>query len=279
MTTEAGLFDDIFTDRQSATLCGDNDREVSIYIRWARNVYRHTTFYTDNSLHEVNAAPKGIVNVAWLIELPSRFNANYELASRYDNKFTYVLTYNQDVLQHKNNEKWRYLPLGGSSIDPRKAGIHGKSKLVSMYFPDMPKSHVTEGSVLQEEILTGVDLLGLDVFPHDAESALSGYMYSIVVEDMLLDGYFSNKLIDCFSQGTIPIYYGSQSMVTTYFDTSGMYFFRNLDELYKIVLGEATPENYRDKKPAVIHNFEQSFNYRCVENQIMRNYPDMFRER
>lgn len=276
MTTTVGLFDSIFPEQQSATLCGENDREASIYIRWARGAYRRTTFYTDDSLYEVNAAPPGIINVAWLLNLPSRFNANYEMAAQHDSKFTYVLTYNQDLLMYKNNEKWRYLPLGGASIDPRKAGIHGKQKLVSMFIPDRG---ACEGSVLQEEMMGSADLLGIDLYTGSIDDALSSYMYSIVVEDMMLDGYFSHRLIDCFSQGTIPIYYGSPVMTTTYFDTEGMIFFNNLDELFKIVLNSISKDDYYGRKRVVQENFEQSFNYRCAENLIMRNYPDMFRER
>ena len=48
-------------------------------------------------------------------------------------------------------------------------------------------------------------------------TALKDYAFSIVIENSKIDYYFTEKLIDCFSTGTIPIYYGCPS-IGNFFD-------------------------------------------------------------
>jgi hypothetical protein len=41
---------------------------------------------------------------------------------------------------------------------------------------------------------------------------LSKYRFCLVIENQVMDGWFSEKMIDCFSTGTIPLYWGAKDI-------------------------------------------------------------------
>ena len=49
-------------------------------------------------------------------------------------------------------------------------------------------------------------------------------MFSIVIENSIESDYFTEKLLDCFLTGTIPIYVGTKT-TSEYFDTDGIIYF------------------------------------------------------
>ena len=61
---------------------------------------------------------------------------------------------------------------------------------------------------------------GFVAVEHKAE-ALAQYAFSIAIENSQQDTYFTEKLIDCFSTGTVPIYWGTRK-ISEYFDMRGV---------------------------------------------------------
>ena len=47
---------------------------------------------------------------------------------------------------------------------------------------------------------------------HNKSTSLCPFMYSIVIENDQYDDYFTEKITDCFSTGTIPVYYGTENI-------------------------------------------------------------------
>ena len=67
-------------------------------------------------------------------------------------------------------------------------------------------------------------------------------MFSVCIENTTHDTYFTEKILDCFATGTLPIYKGTKN-ITKYFDGNGILF---LDE---ININELTPELYFQSNP------------------------------
>ena len=84
-------------------------------------------------------------------------------------------------------------------------------------------------------------------------------MFQIAIENIILDTYFTEKLIDCFVTGTIPIYRGSRR-VSEFFDADGILFYSNTEELF-VILRSLTPEDYERRLPHVRRNFELAQRY------------------
>ena len=92
---------------------------------------------------------------------------------------------------------------------------------------------------------------------------LSSYKFSIAMENSEGDGYLSEKILDSFQSGTIPIYYGDY-MVDEYINPKAYILIRgkndmkkkieyikeidNNDELYKKILKEKLLINNYNKK-------------------------------
>ena len=84
-------------------------------------------------------------------------------------------------------------------------------------------------------------------------------MFSLVIESCREDYYFSEKLIDCFLTGTIPVYWGCPS-IGDFFDTKGMLIFETKEEGLEL-LSKLTPELYESMLPHVQENFERAKKY------------------
>ena len=54
------------------------------------------------------------------------------------------------------------------------------------------------------------------------------YQFSIVIENVAQNTWFTEKIIDCLITKTIPIYYGCPS-ISEYFDTTGWIIFDGID--------------------------------------------------
>ena len=98
------------------------------------------------------------------------------------------------------------------------------------------------------------------------EEGLCDYRFSIVVENGFYDSYFSEKIMDCFATGTIPIYQGCPS-IGRFFNSEGILpLTDNLD------LSSLTPELYRSKLVAIRDNLERVMRYEVPEDYLFLHY-------
>ena len=89
--------------------------------------------------------------------------------------------------------------------------------------------------------------------------ALKDYMFSIVIENCKEDYYFTEKIIDCFLSGTVPIYYGCPS-IGKFFNIKGILTFSNPKECFDTIY-LLTKEKYNEMLPSIKENFEKAQNY------------------
>jgi hypothetical protein len=84
---------------------------------------------------------------------------------------------------------------------------------------------------------------------------------------MMIDRYFSEKIIDPIICGCIPIYYGCPS-ISDYFDMEGMLCFDSMAEL-EVIMDNFVNDDYYDhiKKIGVLkYNFEKAKQYLYPED-------------
>lgn len=259
------LFDKLFAHAQYST-----DYQICKYFNWSRNsIDRELAFYTDHSLMEVNSDIK--YNIAWLLESPLVTPSAYKWLSEPKNytKFNQVITCDERLL--KLDSRFSFCPVGGCWIPKNQQKIYLKGKNLSMIASNKQQ---TVGQILRHQVVnkykSQIDLYGrtYNPIPHKIE-ALRDYRFSITIENAQQNYYFTEKLIDCFRTGTIPIYWGCPD-IGEIFDTEGMIIFNNLDELTDI-LPQLTPEFYESKLEAIQTNFEKANNYLMAENYIWEN--------
>lgn len=201
----------------------------------------------------------------WIMEPPHYDGVQYEYAKKEFEKFEKIFTFDKRLL--RISEKFEYLPIGGCWIPDEEKKIYQKNKLVSMVvsFKKMTVAHNFRHKIVEN--ISNVDILGNGYcYIENKIDSLKAYMFSIVVENQKMDYFFSEKLIDCFVTGTIPIYYGCPS-INRFFDIEGILTFDNLPELLNI-LKNIDFNVYNSKIESVRKNFEIAKNYVLAENHI-----------
>ena len=78
--------------------------------------------------------------------------------------------------------------------------------------------------------------------------------------------YFTEKIVDAFLTGTIPIYCGCPN-IADYFDPKGIFHFQTLAEL-RALLPSLTPQVYESLSEHVQRNFEKAQEYTSPDRRL-----------
>jgi hypothetical protein len=251
------------------------DYQESEYIVWDRtpiNLNDKYVFYTDHSLDRVQRNNK--INFAWLLESPDITSQSYKWISLNNKLFTKVLTHSKELLDR--GENFIFCPTGGCWIKPNDQKIYDKSKLISIIASSkrMTHGHNLRHKVIQQ-FMDKLDIYGRIYNPIDYKlTALKDYAFSITIENTNKDYYFTEKLIDCFMTGTVPIYWGCPS-IGNFFNTDGMIFFDTVDDLFKI-FENLSFDKYESMKNAIMDNFERAKEYLIAEDYIYKKYLEKY---
>jgi hypothetical protein len=91
-------------------------------------------------------------------------------------------------------------------------------------------------------------------------------MFSVAIENASYESYFTEKVQDCFSTGTIPIYYGAPD-IDKFFNPDGIITLTDNFDVSKL-----TSEMYYDKIDAVKENLEIVRDQLINEDNIYKTY-------
>ena len=177
------------------------------------------------------------------------------------NSYELIFTHNKKLLDLGRN--FVFMPSGGFWINEPKMGE--KNKLISMVSSSKSQTsgHKKRLSIM-EKYREEVDLFGRNVNPiARKEESLENYMFSIVVENAKYDNFFTEKILDCFAMGTIPVYWGTDT-IGTYFNTEGII---KLTEDFKV--SSLSKSLYDSKLEAVKDNFQRVKEYEIIEYHII----------
>ena len=118
-----------------------------------------------------------------------------------------------------------------------------------------------------KNIQNKVDLYGRGIREIPSKlDALHNYAFSVAIENNTSknDYYFTEKLLECFITGTVPIYHGCPN-IDKFFDTRGVLTFSTQEELDNI-LDSLSEEKYNSMLEYVNHNFNK-----CMSSMVMHN--------
>lgn len=259
------IVDNLFSHAKYST-----DFQESKYIKWDRtpvNKNDKLVIYTDNSLNLVDN--KIETKIAWLLESPMVSKSQQNWIKNNSNKFDIIFTSNSDLLDI--GEKSKFLPVGGCWIKLEDQKIWNKNKLISIIASS--KSY-TDGHMQRQNVIKNIHKMdvygrGHNFIPYKLKG-LKDYMFSIVIENTKKDYYFTEKLIDCFMTGVIPIYWGCPS-ISHFFNGDGIITFDNIRELDYIV-SNLNVEIYKNKIHEIKDNFEKAKEYLIAEDYMYEKY-------
>lgn len=250
-----------------------------------RTIFDGITVFTDPCFdpqhsHIIDEV-KSPIKCAWIHEpraLHALANQRLQAVEKMMDKVDYILTYDEYLL-NKYPEKTIFCVDNMSWILDHQTKIYEKSKIVSMIY-SWKKD--TEGHRLRHQVAeyaTGISLYGNgSSTPIEWKAdGLADYMYSVTIENSQAKWYFTEKILDCFATGTVPIYWGA-SNVGDYFDKRGIITFDKIEELPEI-FSNLSEDDYEDKLPYIKNNFEEVKKYHLYEDWMYENiYQDLLKE-
>ena len=253
-----------FSHSQSSTWT-----KKSNYITWNYGSEKNNiTFYIDGDLFKgINNKNDGKLKFLWGLESP-KFNDNFvqNIKNNLDeilNTFELIFTYSDELL--KLDPKFVFCPAAGFWIIEPK--IYEKNKLISMIssgkdYTELQKFRLNFAKLNKDKI---------DLFGHAFKSigqkdeGFKDYMYSVCIENDESDTYFTEKILDAFATGTIPVYKGTKKIIN-HFNKDGIIF---LDD---INLDDLTEDLYLSKKDAILENFNKVLELNVLEDWIYNKY-------
>lgn len=264
--TKFNLFGDGFTHKTGGNKGYSCHGKISKHIEWVHDGSGVGNFYFDNNIFDAFTHDSKLPKYAWVWEpkVFSFMNSIYfdirNNLQKYLDTFEIIFTHDDELL--KLHPKFKY-GIGGFWIkDPK---IYQKSKMISMISSNknMCDGHINRLKWI-EILRDQVDLYGRGFNEIELkEHGLCDYMFSVVIENSEIPGFFTEKLLDCFATGTIPVYLGCPD-IENYFNKNGII---NLSEEFDI-----SGDIYYSKMDAIVDNFERCKKYEIGEDYIWEKY-------
>lgn len=246
--------------------------QISSNMSWNRDIDLSDTtkplFATENDIINKDFLNFKGKKIAWLLE-PSlnKHLSNWVLSN--NNLYDVILTHNKELSNKISNSI--YVPFGGCWISSEDWGLHKKTKNISIVASSKKEliGHRLRHKVIDK--FPDIELFGEGYNPIDNKiTSLRDYKYQIVIENSRIPGYFTEKLIDCFITGTIPIYYGDP-LIGDCFNTNGILQFSNTKILSKILQNLPYIDN-----EVILNNFNLAKQYILCEDYIFNNNKQLY---
>lgn len=219
------------------------------------------------AINRFESGDRGI-KFLWLLESPEfngdSFNFIKNNLETIEHVFEGIFTYSDEIKQL--GPKFHKVFVTNSWI--KEPNIHEKNKLISMITSNKTYSPLQwERVSLAHSLSDKIDVYGRGFKEIDSkEEGLSDYMFSICIENCMHDTYFTEKILDCFAVGTVPIYKGTRKILD-YYDGGGIIFLDDLKELSQL-----TPELYFSKIDHINRNFKILREYLLIDDFLYQNY-------
>ncbi len=249
------------------------DYQISEHINWVRNEpasNNEIIFMTDNMI--TNAENVHGKKIAMLMEPRAMNPSIYDWVRVNHNKVDTVLTYDKELLDIGSNIK--FYPHCGCWIKSEDQKVYDKTKLLSIIASNKKQTlghNLRHASIdVAKDNNINIDVFGRGYNPVNYKlEALKDYGFTLVIENSKKDYYFTEKLMDAFMTGTVPIYWGCPS-IGEFFNTNGMIIFDDMDTLL-IELKTLSLDRYLTMLDAVKENHEKAKQYLIAEDWIYNN--------
>jgi hypothetical protein len=237
----------------------------SKYIEWVFDLSSGETVYIDGNINQAFTDGLDGIKYGWLLEskfvVPGIAEEISKNVEKYFKVFKYIFTHNKELLSLDDRFKW--CPAQGFWIKHPK--IYEKTKMISMISSNKA---FTEGQKTRlnwlERFGDQVDVYGRGINPIDnKEDGLCDYMFSVVIENGVYESYYTEKILDCFATGTIPVYLGSPD-IGEHFNKDGII---ELSEEFNV-----SEEIYQSKLDAIAENLKKVKELEVLEDFIYINY-------
>lgn len=271
-----GLFDTSFRHHPSNTVPGS---PIS-YVEWNRSNPTHESlvcFTNEQILSDHKELVPKSKRIALLYESKDTMNWLYRDVKAMISEFQIFFTHDKHFLQNFSNARW--IPGNGiwigHSYGGGVTGLCDKDRLVSFITSDKQTTISQQLRVILARKLGELSNYEVDVYLRPSHAfeyipiaqCLSRYHFSLIIENTISPWYFTEKLLNCFAVGTIPIYLGATE-VGEFFNPHGIIKFTSIGEFIDKTLPSLSQDLYKSKIDAVIDNLGRSLKISSIEKII-----------
>jgi len=215
----------------------------------------------------------------WIIEPHSINIQNYQIAYQLKNKVDLIFSHTKQFLDQVTNSV--YCPWGSYFINPKDHKIYNKHYNTTII---ASSKTYTVGHRMRHEVISKYEKYfdyvrrggtSHSKYQNDGDeyklNFIKDYRFSVEIENAPINGYFTEKLLDCFRTGTIPIYCGDPGVIDI-FNKDGIISFSTVEELEKI-LPNLNKSFYDDRINAVVENYNIAENFlypwKVITNKLL----------
>jgi len=224
------------------------------------------------------------VNILVLQE-PNEYFGLHDWAIKNKDLFQVIMTWDDKVINNCSNTV--FLPFGHTWFKPDQYEInHPKTFQISHLCGKLLKTY---GQSLRHELLARKNEISIptkffDVYGdrYNIEDARKGKeevfgdsMFGVAIENTSHNGYFTEKILDCFLLKTIPIYWGCTD-IGKFFNKEGVITFGNVDEFIYIT-NQLDTNFYDSKKDIIEENYQKALQYVNYEQNIINKIIEIFK--
>ena len=228
----------------------------------------------------VDCVPKALcidgVTVLMLVE-PDEIYHYAEFAIEHHQHFDYILTHDAEVLKKcpnavlfefgtcwiRSDYQFKEKQFGVSTIVGNKTKTAGHLLRQQLWNAQkqitIPRRFFISGR-------GGPDNTGDNPTLGESKYAAFDTQFYIAIENVKRDFWFTEKLIDCFVTGVVPIYWGCPG-IGKYFNLGGMILVDNCQQIIRAV-NSLTPDTYESMKAAVEDNRQRAEGFRKLSDRL-----------
>jgi len=245
-----------------------NPKQVEWIIK--QNNFDGITIFTDKHIVKNTAATvKSKIKIALLLEPKIVYAQMYSAILKHEKLYNYILTHDAKLIT--SGKKYIFTPANGTWIPMDRHQIYPKTKLVSSV---VSKKNMFPGHKIRHEmcnIIKSIDYYGSKFsWIPTKDIGMKDYMFSVAIENSSVPNYFTEKILDCFLCGCVPVYWGCTN-IEKFFNPRGIIKFQNAAELKTKILPKLSKQKYKEMRSAVQENFETAKKYAIHTDWIYDN--------
>jgi hypothetical protein len=237
-----------------------------LYVEWVKDKSANISIHIDRGLWlPVDKIKK---NYGWLHESSAIIK---DLISWVHNNIPYleenfecIFTHDRKILSL--SDKFRFVPPNGAPWI-KNHNLYKKTKLLSAIAStkNMCEGHAFRNSFIEKHS-SSMDVYGRGRnYIVNKEGGLKDYAFSVAIMNANYFEYFTEIVTDCFSTGTIPIFWGTTA-INRYFNEKGIIYIDNYFDIKNLSM-----DLYYSKIEAVKDNLLRVKDYPIEEDYIYLN--------
>lgn len=211
--------------------------------------------WSDSHVFELKEGQK---NVALLLEPKSMLGDAYEFVKANANSFRYIFTHDSELLALPQSRMLNWADVWIRTDIPKTKSVSLITS--SKNWCPLHIARLKLADCLMESPVVDVfrgDWNNPNVKNYKPEEYLSEYKFSIVIENDIDELWFTEKILNCFSTKTVPIYVGA-TKIGNVFNADGIIQVDDWRNIPSIVANLDIDSEYNRRTAAIADNFERS---------------------